>query len=920
MKNRLTFKNILIFKFIIVAVLPFIAIGFLILRLHSRDMTEEISIKNLLLARSLAGEVQIFLDKPLSLLRQIEDVVEKQSLICEEQTDAYLDTVIENHDFFNMIHILDHNGVIRHLSPFSKDHIGINMSGHPFFKSAVKSRTPYWSPTFISIQTGKPTLALSIYSEHGIIVGYLNLEILNSITDRIKIGSHGYAAIVDQERTVIAHPNRALVYERFNAKSLDPFQKGEKRREKTFRYNFMGTEKLGSVCVVPQTEWIITVFQPVKEAFAPIQRIKNIFLAGAAVSILIAIFMALVSLKKTMKPLSQLIADTKRITHGDYCFSSRTESYPEIDELAEHFRIMTEAVKEREDALIKKEETLVRQNEYLRALHETSISLVSRLDIADLLQAIVNRAAALAKTPDGFIHLYDPEKKNLEIKVGVGSFAERVGIKVKPGQGLAGKVWQTGGFILIDDYQRWPGRLQNPNFGNIRAMVGIPLKSGSQIEGVIGLAHTEDEKQIGHDEVTILEQFARMASIALDNAHLYTRMQEELAERKRLEKERETIEARLRQIHKMQAIGTLAGGIAHDFNNILFPIIGYAEMAMDDVPEDNPAWKKLERILKLAFRARDIVQQILFFSRKTNEKERKPVRIQHIIKEALILSGAAFPSNIEIRQDIDDNCEAVSANPAQIHQVIMNLCVNACHAMREKGGVLNVTLKMMELGPDMSDLHPDTVPGSYVKLSIKDTGYGMTDEIRERIFEPYFTTKKPGEGPGLGLSIVHGIIKNHEGNICVSSMPAKGTVFHIILPLIENQKSEIENHDLPKSNEKILLVDDEEQIVDMVKQLLERMGYHVTGFTDSTEALEVFRAEPENFDLVITDTTMPNMPGVELSKELLHIRPDVPIIICTGYSEEISEEKAKAIGIRAFVMKPVFKNELSAIIRKILDA
>ncbi|MCP4350763.1 MAG: response regulator [Desulfobacterales bacterium] len=922
MKNRLTFKNTLIFKFVIVALVPFIAIGYIVLRIHSRDMTGEISMKNLLLARSLAGEVEIFLDRPLSLLRQIEDVVEKQALISEEQTNAYLDTVTENHNFFNMVQILDHNGVVRHVSPFSNDHMEINMSGQPFFKSAVKSRAPYWSPTFISTQTGKPTLTLSIYSENRIIVGYLNLEILNSITDRIKIGSYGYAAIVDLEGTVIAHPNRTFVYERMNMKNLDPFPKGEKRREKTFRYTFMGTEKLGSICVVPQTEWVITVIQPVKEAFAPVERIKRTFMAGAVFSILTAIFMALISLKNTLEPLSRLITDTKRIAQGDYSFSSQARGYPEIDELAEHFRIMAEAVKERENALVKKEETLVRQNEYMRALHETSVSLVSHLDIAELLQAIVNRAASLAKASDSFIHLYDPEKKELEIKVGAGSLAERVGYRVKPGQGLVGKVWQTGRFILVDDYQKWPGRIQNLIFDNIRAMVGIPLKSGSHIQGVIGLAHTEEGKQIGHDEVAILEEFARLASIALDNARLYTRVQEELAERKRLEKERETIEARLRQFHKMQAISTLAGGIAHDFNNILFPIIGYAEMAIDDVPEKNLARDKLERILKLAFRARDIVQQILFFSRKSNEKERKPVKIQHIIKEALILSGSAFPASIEIKQHID-NCGIVSANPAQIHQVIMNVCVNACYAMRKKGGVLHVSLNEIELGPDESALYPDTASGSYVRLSIKDTGHGMADEIRERIFEPYFTTKKTGEGPGLGLSIVHGIVKNHDGTICVSSKPGKGTVFNIILPLIKNQESETGNqslHDsLPKRNARIMLVDDEEQIVGMVKQLLERMGYNVTGITDSIEALKVFAAFSEKFDLVITDTTMPGMSGVELSKELLRIRPGIPIIICTGYSEEISEEKAKAIGIRAFVMKPVFKSDLAAVIQKMLN-
>jgi PAS domain S-box-containing protein len=395
----------------------------------------------------------------------------------------------------------------------------------------------------------------------------------------------------------------------------------------------------------------------------------------------------------------------------------------------------------------------------------------------------------------------------------------------------------------------------------------------------------------------------------------------DITELKLAQEEREKMRTQLQQAQKMEAIGALAGGIAHDFNNILYPIIGYAELAMDHVSEGGVVQKNLHEILTAANRAKDLVQQILTFSRQ-GEHERKFIKTQPIIKEVLRLLRSSIPTSIKISQSIDKECGDILADPTQIYQVLTNLCTNAYHAMREKGGVLEVSLLEEEISPDDSKSNLDLFPGKYLKLTVSDTGHGMDQAVIKRIFDPYFTTKPFGEGTGLGLAITHGIVKSCGGGIQVYSKPGEGTTFHVYIPLIEESsyaQQSISTEPIRKGNKSILLVDDEDQIVRMVQETLRGLGYHVTPHTSSVEALEAFRAQPDKFDLVITDMTMPNMTGAELAPKLLDIRPDIPIILCTGFSEEINKEKAKAMGIREYILKPVVRDVIARTIRKVLD-
>jgi signal transduction histidine kinase/CheY-like chemotaxis protein len=380
-------------------------------------------------------------------------------------------------------------------------------------------------------------------------------------------------------------------------------------------------------------------------------------------------------------------------------------------------------------------------------------------------------------------------------------------------------------------------------------------------------------------------------------------------------------ESQLRQVMKLQAIGTLAGGIAHDFNNILFPIVGYTELTMDDIPEDSQARQNLEEILKATNRAKELVQQILTFSRQSGQ-ERKPLKVQFLIKEALKLMRATIPSTIEIECNANEEYGSIMGDPTQIHQVIMNLCTNAYHAMQATGGKLEVMLKEVDISYEKSVERVGMKVGPHLELTVKDSGHGMEPEVLERIFEPYYTTKEQGKGTGLGLSVIHGIIKNHGGDISVSSQPGKGTTFTVYLPVIDDidvAVEPVEAATATQGNEHILLIDDEAQIIDIEQQILERLGYKVTSKTDSQEALEEFAALPDQFDLVITDMTMPKMTGDQLARKLMDIKPNIPVILCTGFNETITEEKALAMGIDKFIMKPIVKDELAKAIRTVLD-
>jgi PAS domain S-box-containing protein len=417
----------------------------------------------------------------------------------------------------------------------------------------------------------------------------------------------------------------------------------------------------------------------------------------------------------------------------------------------------------------------------------------------------------------------------------------------------------------------------------------------------------EEALRKAHDE---LEERVQERTSELQQA--YQKLKEEI-------EQREQLEAQLRQAQKMEALGTLSGGIAHDFNNILAAIIGFGELLQGHVGKDGRDQRHVKRVLEAALRGREVVKQLLAFSRKA-EAEKKPLLLSTIVKETLKLLSATTPTTIAIRTSIAHESGLILADPIQIHQVLVNLCTNAVYAMRERGGSLDIDLSCVTVSPSDGNQH-GMGPGPYMKLTVRDTGTGISPEIMDRIFDPFFTTKNVGEGTGLGLSVVHGIVKQSNGSITVEGEPGKGSAFTVYFPKIAGEEGTGTSDDtmIPTGTERILFVDDEEALMEMGEGILAELGYEVTSRTSSREALSLLKQDPFRFDLVITDQTMPDMTGIELAREVLALRADMPIIMCTGFSHLVDDSKAKAAGIRAFAMKPLTKREIARTARKVLD-
>jgi signal transduction histidine kinase len=441
-----------------------------------------------------------------------------------------------------------------------------------------------------------------------------------------------------------------------------------------------------------------------------------------------------------------------------------------------------------------------------------------------------------------------------------------------------------------------------------------------EVVGVLGLA-SFSPRDFSADALFI-ETLASEASTAFGNALLYEKLQAHATELKnrlleieRVEGEKRGLFEQLLQAQKMEAVGTLAGGIAHDFNNVLNAIIGYVELAQDHLPSGSRAVRFLEKSLTASDRARQLVGHILTFSRK-EEVDLTPLALGHIVKEALQLLRASLPSTIQIKSQVERGTGLIMANPTQVHQVLMNLCTNAAHAMGEAGGILEVTV-------GRADLDEGGHRKAYLELCVADSGQGIPPENLSRIFEPYFTTKERGEGTGLGLAVVRGIVENHGGRITVKSLPGQGAVFQVLFPLIEQAHESEAVESTGESlggSESILVVDDEKDVAQVYKGLLEMIGYRVVACNDSREGLDLFRADPDRFQLVITDYTMPHMTGIALAERLLALKPDLAVVLATGYGDRITPEILASTGIRGFIQKPASKQILCKAVRDALDA
>ncbi len=487
------------------------------------------------------------------------------------------------------------------------------------------------------------------------------------------------------------------------------------------------------------------------------------------------------------------------------------------------------------------------------------------------------------------------------------------------------RVDSVGRVLFLNDYgQRFFGYSEEELRGKRVVETIVPLQSAARLDVKTLLSYMADHpERYRENEIEVRRRNGEKACVSWTLRPLHDdsgalvgalAVGNDITKRKRLEEQ-------LLQARKMEAMGTLAGGIAHDFNNMLAVILGNAELALDDLREADGTRRNIEQIVTASKRARDLVKQILTFSSRSNRGE-SPLRLNPLVEEMCQLLRSTLPSTIRLELDIGTASDTVIADPSQIQQVLMNLATNAAHAMRKKGGVLTVRLSDVLVPQDGQIPDADLPPGAYVRLSVHDTGTGMTSGVRRRIFEPFFTTKETGEGTGMGLAVVHGVVTNHGGAITVESKPGKGSTFNVFLPSAGVQAAGMPETtgEAPRGSERILVVDDEPAIAEMTALTLRRLGYQVTTAESGGEAWHIFTGDARGFDLVITDQTMPDLTGIELAKRMLKVRKDLPIILFTGYSETVSRDEAKKAGISEFVMKPIEKREAAETIRRVLDA
>jgi len=559
------------------------------------------------------------------------------------------------------------------------------------------------------------------------------------------------------------------------------------------------------------------------------------------------------------------------------------------------------------------QEQLAHELTVKQALADLAVQLVGPgQSLADIARAILATAKELTGSPHGYLGVIDAKNGHLVCH----AFTEMMEkgsqeLEFAPGSdgrypGLWGQALNERQGFYTNAPDSHPAALGCPE-GHVvvQRFLTVPVLLADQLVGQIAVANAE--RDYTEKDLDLLSRVATPCAQAIKGV--------------RAGEDRERLMAALRQSQKMEAVGTLAGGVAHDFNNMLTPILGYTELVMAKLPPGDTLRHELGEVKKSALRAKDLVRRILAFSRQKGP-ELICMALQPVLEECLKMLRSTLPATIAFHEDIAADCGQIMADPIQVQQILINLCTNAAHAMEGSGGTLEVSLR--EIGVNQGDTlaGQECRSGKYLRLVVSDTGCGMEKATLERIFEPYFTTKEQGKGTGIGLALVHGIVKGHGGYLSVYSEPGQGTVFSLYFPVgcdFDEQSSKAKDTSVPHGSERVLLVDDEEDVLTMLKEMSEHLGYQVTAVSDSTEAYALFHSRPEEFDLVITDQTMPGLTGSVLAQKIFALKPGMPIIICTGFSEALTDGKAKELGLAGYIMKPVVMSDFARIVRRALE-
>ncbi|MBU0483835.1 MAG: PAS domain S-box protein [Proteobacteria bacterium] len=869
-------------------------------------------------------------------------------------------------------------GLKKELIEKRQDFVGLDLSGNEFFQKARRTGQSSWSDTFISIFTGKPSITLCQPFNDKMLTANLCIERISEVVRRYESGGI-ILSVMDRDGVLIYHSEEGLARQRFNLGRVVDLAAGGNAEKGTYRYELEGISYLGSVSSLANGGWRVLVSQPVTVAYAPADRLRIIFALGILVSVLLALGGALWVGRKVVMPITMIQEKIKDAIGGKYDQSLAEVGYDEFQELASTFRNMAKKIGDREELLVEAYAQVQSQVVFHQTMIDSIATPVFYLDSDGYFRgcnAVFAEAAGLERNKligRNALKAFPGLIANC-VKLDIYHLAEVVGLEISEAE-----ISFADGFVHTVMAYRQPFYDKNGNKGGIvcaymditarKHAEAALLQSEERLKLALdaaGLGVWSLDVQTGKGFVD--ERWAGILEYKVDeivpDIEIWRKfvhpddlvkvdqvLAEHLAGRRpffevevrsqaksggwkwiqdrgqvvswddfgkplRMAGTRKDITEikllgeKLRQSQKMEAIGTLAGGIAHDFNNMLNAILGYTELALLDSESGSRMEDNLNEVMIAGKRAASLVKQILAFSRQSEDGQIS-TPLQPVLKEALKLMRGTLPATIEIRQDIDPECGTVLADVSRIHQVIINLCTNAYHAMREHGGVLEVLLREVEVADEVIDLQP----GKYARLTIRDNGEGIDQEFVDRIFEPYFTTKGLGEGTGLGLATVHGIVKGYGGVISVDSKLGEGTVFEVYLPVQPATRVDefeaVPQEALPELVGHVMFVDDEKSLVSFGERILEKMGCRVSGFTDSVEALEAFAEDPGRFDLVITDQTMPKLTGIKLAREILVARPELPIFLITGYSDVVDKESAKAVGIKEYIEKPINVNEFA---------
>jgi len=856
LKKPRSIKWKLIFLFTSVSTLPVIFLGTLLIYFSAKGLENEINAKNLLLSKIFINQAEKYLEQPLADLEVIKRYLSSEGTI--NTTSILFEELLERHNYIVKFVITDREGYVTGVFPKDQDLLGSDLSRRAFFRNLRENGGRYWSSVFISSPDNIPVTALSVPLEYGVLTAHLNLSMLSEIANELSETKDIVVSVTDQTGTYIAHSNYAKVLQRDVAFNYNQLR--AQNVEGIIKQDMMhdGKDFVCHIGFIRQTGWSIMISQPYEKTYSPV---KRLLWGTLSLTLLLFIFSFVVSYRygaAIKNTIDLFLVKTRKIAGGQYDTEISDVKYSEFIELSSAIYGMAQKIDQREKDI---------------------------LDSQAMFRAVFDADAVGTCIMDRKLRFQTVNAKWSEIT----------------GYAPEDLIDQT---ILTlthaddrDEFEK-----------NLQAIIEGRKTSGRQEKRMV----RKDGCEIRVDHTMAVIKKGRdieyLVGMIVDNTEkIFAR------------EEKEQLEKKLQQAYKMEAVGSLASGIAHDFNNILAAILGYAEMSIADTDPNSEVALYLEEIEKAGNRASDLVKQILAFSRQA-EFELTRISPVKIVNDTMKMLRPSIPASIDISTDIEPGLGYIRANPTQIHQVIVNLCTNSFQAMEETGGVLKIILQKKTLG--VNDLHhvPHVSPGEFVVMTIKDNGPGIPENVKRKIFDPYFTTKEFGKGTGMGLSIVHGTMTKHGGFVALDEHQSTGASFSVFLPLIDGESEEsVSDSQAELSGEgNILMVDDEVMLTDLGRRKLESLGYEVSCCNSSLEALEMFKKDPAAFDLVITDQTMPKMSGLELVARLHQIRSGVPVVLCTGYSSTVAREDALSAGVNEFVLKPYNYKDLSVIIRKVL--